>query len=178
MQSRLAALLAALAAASSASAEVNYLAAMPAALNTPHALLPRQTGGASPTIPTECYSAIVSLFSSCPPRPEVQSALEADLARKPPADLCSFTTPPNLSAQFSSYSSQLDSWSSRNANQLTACSNLPNINAFSACGSDRSSSTPAANAVSSSTRSGNAPARQNGMAAAAVVAFGLAVAIL
>ncbi|KAF4506008.1 hypothetical protein G6O67_006138 [Ophiocordyceps sinensis] len=180
MPSPLAALVVSLVAASSATAQTNSL---PAALDARRALVPRQTAShASPAIPTECWNAVTSLYSSLPTLPpDVKSVVEAELERDPMADLCSIATPSSLAAQFSSYSAQVDAWSRRNANQLTACSDLPDINAFAACGSGRSPSQPTNAAVTSSTantKSANAPARQTGMAAAAVVAVGLAVAIL
>jgi hypothetical protein len=69
------------------------------------------------TFDTGCLTAILSVYSSAPtPPPEIASYESAH----PQTDPCSFSTPDSLSAQFSTYQSQVMSWFGAHSSELYA----------------------------------------------------------
>ncbi|UNI16857.1 hypothetical protein JDV02_003254 [Purpureocillium takamizusanense] len=166
MQAKLLVLLSALAA--STSAHVNYhgaVAAREAAAVAP-VLAPRATGNDA-----ECQSAVISAGTSIPtPPPEVLSAIQANTQT---ADPCKFSTPASLSKEFASYSSQLESWASKNKDILTKCSALASLNTISAASCKATGA-----AASTSKTNGVVAARETGVAVAAMAAAGIAAIAL
>ena len=153
--------------AASVSATVDFHAAV-AAREAPAALAPRQT------VDAECQSAVLSAGSSIPtPPPEVVSAI----GNNKQTDPCSFSTPASLSKEFASYSSQLESWASKNKDILTKCSALADLNTISVTSCDKKggASTKATGAGASST---NGVARETGMTVAAMAGAGIAAIAL
>ncbi|POR32372.1 Uncharacterized protein TPAR_07425 [Tolypocladium paradoxum] len=180
-----------LALAASVSANVNYMAAMPV-VRDEHNLLPRQT------LDTKCISAALQIASSIPTPPP---AIVSELLQNPQTDPCSFSVPASLSKEFASYSSELQSFASKNKDLLSACTDLSQYNTITDCGkaATKSAATTAttsasrsgsgsgsgggstatgASAGSQSTSTRNAGARETGMAMAAVAAAGFAIAAM
>ncbi|KAL3953973.1 hypothetical protein ACCO45_011929 [Purpureocillium lilacinum] len=153
--------------AASVSATVDFHAAV-AACEAPAALAPRQT------VDAECQSAVLSAGSSIPTPPPRWSPPSATTSRRTPA---ASRRPPPLSKEFASYSSQLESWASKNKDILTKCSALADLNTISVTSCDKKggASTKATGAGASST---NGVARETGMAVAAMAAAGIAAIAL
>lgn len=196
MQTKLALLLAL---AASASANVNYMAAMNLARDGGAAnLFPRQT------LDSKCLSAAQQIASSVPTPPP---AILSELTEHPQTDPCHFSVPASLSKDFSSYESQLESFASKNKDLLSDCTGLSQFNTVTECGktvtdgataatktsaaatttsagaggasgASSASGATAATAAGQTTSTKNAGARETGMAMAAVAAAGFAYAAM
>ncbi|KAK4066240.1 uncharacterized protein Triagg1_8072 [Trichoderma aggressivum f. europaeum] len=146
------------------------------------------------TDPNKCVSEALSFVKTIPtPPPEIVS----DLSKNPQTDPCKVSFPSSLSAEYSSYSSEVVSWLEGHKDELTSlasdCSVLSSytslVNVCSAGGSSGSGSGPntasaaptESGADSASKTAGDAPkstngvaARETGMAIAALAAAGIA----
>ncbi|PHH78123.1 hypothetical protein CDD82_3196 [Ophiocordyceps australis] len=147
----------------SASAAVNFMAAMPHVRSA--ALAPRQTGSQSMP-PSECLSAAQEVLTTFPTPP---AEIQSELIKLPQSDPCSFKTPSSLSSQFAQFSSDVVEWMSMNQEKLNDCPALASFNTIATCTKAREGSNAA-----DATDSANAGPRETGMAVAALAAAGFA----
>ncbi|PHH66021.1 hypothetical protein CDD81_546 [Ophiocordyceps australis] len=155
----------------SASAAVNFMAAMPHARSA--ALAPRQTDSQDATQsmpPSECLSAAQDVLTTFPTPP---AEIQSELIKLPQSDPCSFSTPASLSSQFAQFSSDVVEWMSMNQNKLSACPALASFNSIATCNKAKDGSDAA-----DATETANAGPRETGMAMAALAAAGFAVLAL
>ncbi|KAF4419337.1 infection structure specific [Fusarium acutatum] len=91
-------------------------------------LAPRATAPAVGGITEECQTAILDVYKTLPTPPP---AIVSDLTENPQTDPCSFSTPASLSKDYSSYSSQILSWYSKNEDEIkSALSECPELSQY------------------------------------------------
>ncbi|KAL7910519.1 hypothetical protein GGI35DRAFT_449014 [Trichoderma velutinum] len=179
----------------SASAAIDFMA-------IPHVRrelnLPRATpvNEARDSDPSKCASEALSFVKTIPtPPPEIVS----EIAKNPQTDPCKFSFPSSLSAEYSSYSSEVVSWLNGHKDELTSlasdCSVLSSYTSLnnvctagdssgsgSGSGPNTASAAPTGSGADSATKTaGDAAkstngvaARETGMAIAALAAAGIA----
>ncbi|KAJ4256790.1 hypothetical protein NW762_008886 [Fusarium torreyae] len=81
-------------------------------------LQPRATDAASAAgLSGECQSALLDIYKTIPtPAPKIVK----DLTDNPQTDPCSFSVPASLSKDYSSYSSEIVSWYSKNEGEISS----------------------------------------------------------
>ncbi|UKZ57020.1 hypothetical protein TrVGV298_010870 [Trichoderma virens] len=132
--------------------------------------------------PSKCASEALSIAQSIPTPPP---ALVSDLAKNPQTDACKFSFPPSLSAEFSSYSSEVLSWYNGHKDELTSLASECSVaNSYTslvntACSTDGSSGSgsgpnTAAAAPTASSGSGSGSGSDSGSDSASKTSGGAA----